>query len=200
MRSRLVVLVAGALLVAGCSESVTGRPQAGAETTEAQEQPTKSGKPKTSATASKINATGAPVLPKRVGEDAGVVSEDGERLVTFRVDKVEVDPECPAPEAKEPEKGHFVVFTMTVEPMEKYTDELKHLHAGSFEIVSDDGVDTLVATAAANACFPESEQLTRHHKPGAKTTGKIVFDTKYKSGNAALKSATVDGSGWVWEF
>lgn len=197
---RFAVLLAGALLVAGCSESVTGRPQLGAELTETKKEQPEPGEPKTSSSGTKINATGAPVLPKRVGEDAGVVAEDGSRLVTFRLDKVEVDPECTAPEAKEPERGHFVVFTMTVEPMEKYSDELRHLHAGSFEILGADGVDTLVSTPAANACFPAAEQLTRHHKPGEKTTGKIVFDTKYTSGNAALKSAEVDGTGWTWEF
>ncbi|SDH80282.1 hypothetical protein SAMN05192558_105122 [Actinokineospora alba] len=198
MRSKLTVLLAGALLVAGCSDSIGGKPQSGPpgiELTDTKKEPGE-----TSSGGTKINATGAPVLPKRVGEDAGVVAEDGSRLVTFRLDKVEVDPECTAPEAKEPEKGHFVVFTMTVEPMEKYSDELKHLHAGSFEILGDDGADTLVSTPAANACFPESEQLTRHYKPGEKTTGKIVFDTKYKSGNAALKNGAADGTGWVWEF
>lgn len=140
-------------------------------------------------------------IVKQLGELASIVDANGNDLVTFTVDSIEVDPPCLG-YAQPAENGHLLVLTMRVTTGPDLSDlQFFHIVAEDWQVIGPDGItETNLSSAAAYGCVPESDRLTDSPMgPGQQFVGKIVLDSRNTSGSAMFLPSYTEG-GWEWSF
>lgn len=190
MRARPVLLAAAAAaLTAACTTTVEG-------------DPTMSGITPTSA-APTPTAKVVTLLPKRLGEPAGIRDDALGLMVSFQFDKIQVDPRCTAKSRTKATNGHFVAITITAETGPNYDGTtLTDLNTADFKVLGPDNTqDTDVRTPAADKCYPTTDRLPVLSKPGKTYRGRIVLDTRFTTGTIVFRPGTLEGNGgWSWGF
>ncbi|OLR90893.1 hypothetical protein [Actinokineospora bangkokensis] len=188
----LVVLSAAALTttLAACTNVVGGTPAgiAGAVTPPTPPTPT---------------TRAVTLLPKKLGEQAGIRDDALGLMVSFSFDKIQVDPRCTAKARVKPTNGHFLAITVTAETGPNYDGAtLTDLSTAEFKVLGPDTTqDTAVRTPAADKCFPAAQKLPVLDAPGEVFTGKIVLDTRFTTGTIVFRPGTLEGNGgWAWSF
>jgi len=136
---------------------------------------------------------------KKVGEGANITNKDGEELIVFGVDSIELDPGCTNAEAMEPENGHFLVVSMTAETGPSFEGYEVHL-ANDWKVIAENGttVNSDPHTYAATTCMNSTETIPLNIGRSEKLNGKVVLDVPVEAGYLVLSIAT--GDGWEWQF
>lgn len=191
MRARSVLLAAvAAALTAACTTVVGGDPTAMSGITPTSASPT----PTTKVVS---------LLPKRLGEPAGIRDDALGLMVQFSFDRIQVNPKCTAKSRVKAGNGHFVAITVTAETGPNYDGTtLTDLNTADFKVIGpDSSQDVAVRTAAADKCFPTSDRLPVLAKPNKTYRGRIVLDTRFDSGTIIFRPGTLEGNGgWSWGF
>jgi hypothetical protein len=143
---------------------------------------------------------------KEVGEPAGLAA-DGEAVFELTVEAVTVMTQCPGRGIDPtPERGYFLVLDVTAEldaaapdHARPGTDAFLPLVSAAFQVVRPDGTAQEDAgSAAAWACFDESELAPAFVEPGERVTGKVVLDAEAPSGTVVYDPERTGG--WEWAY
>lgn len=142
-------------------------------------------------------------LIKEVGDVAGILSEDGEPIIEFTVDKMTVDPKCTGKWKEKPENGHFILLEVSAQTY-KNVDEVNSngwmLNPYIFKIINEDGTtsNASAATGASYYCFNENKYLPTMGD-AEKAAGYVVLDVEDPSGTLVYEEGYTN-IGWEWEY
>ncbi|MGY1807937.1 hypothetical protein ACI8AF_11245 [Blastococcus sp. SYSU D00669] len=213
MRRCLPVLLAAALLVAGCgSDAPPSDGKAAADTGKAldgdRDEADGSGEAGSAGDRGNTAATtGTPVT---------VTGPDGAELVELTVVSIEGDFACTAdPElVQEPENGHFVAVQLEIAALPGLAGFQNPFGAGTFtlldngvfSVVGRDGVveDDVSGTAGTFSCTADGNDIwTQAVAPGERYEGVLVLDSASTSGTVVWRPVLDLGEpepGWEWAF
>lgn len=195
------LLVLLSLLLAGCSGA-----EAEPEITGPNVELPAVGEPE--ASDEKLSSRGNRVL--ELGNPAvvtGFESED-DKVATFVIKDIEVDPTCTAPYAEDPENGHFVAVEVEIEtgPEPGFSEGT---YGGNFSmapevfrVVDKNGTTLNSATSVASMmCFDQTEQIPSNLGASERATGKMVFDVPSAEGVLIYDNFTSsDRPSFEWKF
>lgn len=202
-RTPIAALALSALALTGCAQ---GEPQS-AETVTVTATATVTATPSLtpSETAEAVDMDTSPRGARimKAGDSDGLIDAEGNELLNFTVNSIEVDPGCPT--GKAPENGHFVVFDAELEITPEAEGVLNTpsdmFNIASYRVIDADG-NTLGGspnTGPAHGCLPEGEMIKYDIGPGEKTSGKVVFDVAAESGILLHHYENTDLK-WEWAF
>jgi hypothetical protein len=201
----ILALGLGAGSLASAQTGASGATDSGAPTAPP---PTESPVPSPSPSADAEELSEPEHLPKAIGETAGLsAAGSSSTLFALTVLGVDVARTCPGRGVDPvPEHGHFVTVDVSAHMAAEMahevspgTDAFLPLVPEAFRIVGPDGtVQDSVATASVWACFDDDELAPPFVEPGDVVTGKIVLDSRTRSGTVVYDP---DGTGgWEWPF
>lgn len=198
-----LTLTAAVVALTGCAE---GEPQAAETVTvTATATVTATPSPIPSETAEAVDAETSPrgAWIMEPGDGDGLIDDEGNELLNFKVNSIEVDPGCPT--GKTPENGHFVVSDAELEISQEAEGVLNTpsdmFNIAAYRVIDSDG-NTLGGspnTGPAHGCLPESEMIKYDIGPGEKTSGKVVFDVGAESGILLHHYEKTDLK-WEWAY
>lgn len=178
---RLALVIAVLAALAGCSAPVTPATPAPAAA------------PVTVATPTPAK-TARGTIPKTVGQDAGAVSNDGARYVTFRVTGIR--PAKCASYAQAPASGNrFLLVDMEIATFADPTNQLPLFEVTTgWEFVDDQGLSTQAATSAALNCGA-AEVPSQQFGPNRQYKVTATVEVPEKVGGALILQQT-----WEWRI
>ncbi|WP_139318481.1 hypothetical protein [Kocuria sp. CNJ-770] len=202
MKKRVLatVLALGSVVLVGCgSDEPTPAPTAPG--VEAATEPPASPSAATGETSERGN------LVKELGEPAGFLAAGSdERVLTFAVKDIEVDPACTGEFAGEPEVGHFVAVDIEAETAAQPTfDEAMQGQDYQFNPFSWKFIDANGTTAnsvtsdGTYSCFSEAETLPDMIGAAERVTGKLVLDIPTTEGILVYEDP-ISGTAWEWNI
>ena len=195
MRLVIIPLIATVLMVGGCSADPPVTSQADLDATH-------------SSSLAPTTTTAAPSAPaksprghiiKQIGQVAGQADVNGKMMLTFTLDKVQVDAKCTDQYAEKAKRGHYIALSFTVKttadlPADGGTVFTQH----DFDIVGADGV-TESEVASYGICMKPDEYFTTDAlAPSSQYRGLIVLDSKNTMGVVAFRPG--GAGGWEWAF
>ncbi|MGO1664130.1 MAG: hypothetical protein ACTHYO_10485 [Micrococcaceae bacterium] len=192
---------AAALLLTACGGEAGPEPSAPeiqGETTSPTPTPTVTAEEDT------ISVRGSQIM--EVGQTSGVIDEEGNELVTFTVNSIEVSPECTGEYAAEPENGFFVMFDAEVDSDPRAEDENIDpgliFNTAGYRVIDEDGMTLShsASTAAAYECFPDGEMMPITFGAGERASGRVVFDVPVESGTLLMEIDRSAGLQWEWNY
>lgn len=196
MRRLALLVAAAALLTAGCAKDVTPAepspdlPPKSATSTAATTT--------TTAAAPKKNARG--LIPKQLGEEAGIGNLPDANAVTFSIDAVTIDPPCYEYGTK-PEAGRTLLLEVRVatgSDADSTTYISGFLNSSGFVEVGTDGV---TRNAQPGSCTDWKGSLPNQFGLNQKYVGTIEIVVPEASGVIALQTVFGDGpGGWEWSY
>lgn len=193
-RRRILVtawgLAAAALLLAGCAKDAT----AGASAPELPAKSSAVSSTSTTPAGPAVNERG--LIPKAIGEEAGLGNTPGANLASFSIDRVTVDPPCQEYGIK-PDSGHTLLLDMRVatgSDTEAVTYLSGVLNPFSFSEVGKDGV---TRTAQPGSCTDYKANLPNQFGVNQKYSGTIELVVPEASGILALQNPP---GGWEWTY
>lgn len=141
-------------------------------------------------------------LVKEIGELGGLTDEDGELLIGFWVDEIQVDFECTRESPDAPLNGHFVGIKFQVETSPGLADEpdgefwLSHHDMSAW---TSDGKRVNDPVGNAFWCADDADLLPSRIGPGEGAEGWIVLDLPSNAEAVGLTLYTASGrAGWEW--
>jgi len=201
MRLHVWALIAAATALAGCSSTHGATNQADVASMHSSGLATPG---QVTSTTQAANTSPRGMLVKKLGEPAGIIASTGAHpiVLTFTVDKIQVDPKCTGSTAEKPENGHFIAVSMTVKTTSDFApDSFQSIDDTAFTIVGSDGItDAGVSSYNAFECLKQSEQLPINYLPGSQYQGTVVLDSKYASGVLVYPMRMSNAQGWEWSF
>jgi hypothetical protein len=148
-------------------------------------------------------------IVKQAGEPAGITNKlkAGKEELTFTLNSLSMMDVCEKnygsfTDSTKPERGHFLILDMSVTTAADLDPMVGGfvLNPNSFSTIGPDGVtETELATMATYSCFSEERFPTEGFKSSQKYAGKIVLDTKNKSGVLIYTLGGSEG-GWEWAY
>lgn len=146
-----------------------------------------------------------------LGEPIGLAGGGDEAIFTLTVNSIEHADTCPSridPVDVEPEGEDFLVFDISAEMSEDYSEYLDDgeepfltIAPDAFYLTDLNGViQADVITVASHECFALEDQPAPFINPGETASGLIALDTSLDHGYLVYNPWGVDGSGWTWEF
>ncbi|WP_436492252.1 hypothetical protein [Actinokineospora sp. HUAS TT18] len=148
-------------------------------------------------------------LVKQAGEPAVITNKlkGGKEEFSFTLDSMSMTGTCDKnygsfTDSSKPEHGNFLVLDISVTTAADLDPMVGGfaLNPNSFSTIGPDGVtETDLATMATYSCFSDDRFPTDGFKSSQKYKGKIVLDTKNKSG---VLIYTLGGAeaGWEWAY
>lgn len=204
-RTTLAALGAAALLLTACGGDAEPEPSARDAATKTMSQtPTPTPTPTETAEDEAISERGSQIM--EVGQTGGVFDSEGNDLVTFTVNSIEVSPNCTGDRAREPEHGFFVVFEAEVEGDPRAEDYNivpgRIFNTAGYRVIDEDGTTLANSpnTSSAHQCFPESESMPITLGAGERASGKVVFDVPVESGTLLMEIDRSAGLQWEWNY
>ncbi|WP_157368164.1 hypothetical protein [Alloactinosynnema sp. L-07] len=148
-------------------------------------------------------------IVKQAGEPAGITNKlkAGKEELTFTLNSLSMTDVCEKnygsfTDSTKPEHGHFLVLDMSVTTAADLDPMIGGLvlNPNSFSTIGPDGVtETDLATMGTYSCFSDERFPTEGFKSSQKYAGKIVLDTKNKSGVLIYTLGGFEG-GWEWAY
>lgn len=148
-----------------------------------------------SSTAAQKSDRGA--LIKQIGEEAAVVSREGEVLVKFAVTAIDPDYKC----AETPENGKFVAFTIKAETTPALAnEEWPKANFRDWIAVGADGKQQNgdPQSLASFGCTSEADRFPAELDPSVSAEGVVVFDVAADTGVLVLRLEGV--MAWEWQY
>jgi hypothetical protein len=144
-------------------------------------------------------------IVKTLGEEGGVISEDGTSLYTFAFDSIAPDVPCTDEYSTyDPENGHLVAVQMRVATAAVNADELGYLTVGAhdFKFIGSDGLTfTNVDTIATYGCISDSLKFPSDQlRPGSQYAGVVLLDLPATSGTLIYQPSSLSEGGWEISF
>lgn len=142
-------------------------------------------------------------LIKQRGELAGIRDANGEYLVSFTVNAIDIDVPCTGPYADPPEHGHFVAVDVSVETSPKMLDsdliQQFSMSSSTFQAIGPDGVTSNAGTdsVATLFCLDDSVLLPGTIGPGEKARGIVLLDVEHPTGTLVYEDYWTDSA---WEY
>lgn len=141
-------------------------------------------------------------LVKEIGELGGLTDEDGELLIGFWVDEIQVDFECTRESPDTPVNGHYVGIKFQVETAPGLADEpddefwLSHHDMSAW---TSDGKRVNDPVGNAFWCADDADLLPSRIGPGEAAEGWIILDLPSDTEAVGLTLYTASGrAGWEW--
>lgn len=190
-RAVVALTAAAAILLAGCAKDTntgTATPELPSKTS------TPSSTTSTTTPGPVVNERG--LLPKALGQEAGLADTAGGTAATFSIDNIAVDPPC-AEHGTKPDAGHILLLDVraaTGGDPEVATYLAGILNPFNFAEVGADGV---TRDAQPGSCTDYTKALTNEFGINQKYAGTIEIVVSEASGVLALKNGT---GGWEWTY
>jgi hypothetical protein len=144
-------------------------------------------------------------LIKQRGELAGIKDANGQYLVSFTVNSINVDIACTDPSATPAENGHLVAVDVSVETSPSMLDsdliQQFNMSSSRFGVISPDGTTSNAGaySAATLFCLDNSVFLPSTIGPGEKARGIVVLDVEYSAGTLIFEDIWTD-RGWEYTY
>jgi hypothetical protein len=199
-------LIAAAILLTGCSGTATpvitvtaAVPTATSETPDPNvisPSPSDSASPET-------NERGN--IPKRVGDQALIITADGREAVRFTVTKIQPGFKCNSDYPDKSKNGQYVAIWMDITTTKAVKfdsdndNDVSYFNTDDWQVIGPDGTTENDSSGNGYSCAKDSEALPTQIEGAKHVKGVVVVDTKYKHGHLALIQDYSD-SGWEWDF
>lgn len=145
-------------------------------------------------------------LVKQIGEPAGIIDGNGERLVNFVVNSITPDVQCTEEFADPAENGVFVAVDVSVQTSPAMANpdafiSTFEMSPWMFSAISPDGVSSNASpdTFASFICMDDSVLLPSSIGPGENAEGIVLLDLQYPSGILIFEDFYTDSS-WEWSY
>lgn len=188
-------LAVAALAFAGCSSQDKSEDAATPMQTVA---PIETTTPSPSQEAPSLNSRGN--LEKAVGEEAGIMTADGEAIYTFKVNSITPDVQCTQEFATSPENGHFVavdmdVVTSNAQIMEENYMSDVYVTPSSWKFISAEGTvfNGDLGTGASFSCLGDETTLASSIGPDQKANGIVLLDVPNLDGTLVYEDFGLSG-------
>lgn len=143
---------------------------------------------------------------KEIGEDAGIIDGNGERLVNFVVNSISTNVICTEESAQPAENGLFVAVDVSVQTSPAMADPdalitTFDMSPWMFSAISPRGISSNAdpGTFASFTCMDDSVLLPSSIGPGENAEGIVLLDLQYPSGILVFEDFHTGGS-WEWEY
>lgn len=143
---------------------------------------------------------------KQIGEDAGIIDGNGERLVNFVVNSISTNVVCTEESVQPAENGLFVAVDVSVQtsPAMAEPDALIStfdMSPSMFSAISPRGISSNAdpGTFASFTCLDDSALLPSSIGPGENAEGIVLLDLEYPSGVLVFEDFHTGGS-WEWKY
>lgn len=187
------------LAITGCAQQEASTPKAPVVESAAADSSSTSAPSPTASRSERGNVV------KTLGEGAGVTANNGDALVEFSVNAIEIDPGCTSEYATPPENGHFIVLDVAMQTFPELADATEiassySLSPHDMKVVAPNGTtsNASLATGSAYMCLANGEQFPSSLGPAEKAQGKIVLDSEVPSG--VLVIGNYGAGGWEYSF
>lgn len=184
-----------ALTFVGCSSESTSEDAVTPMPTVA---PIESSTPSPSQNDSTTNSRGN--LEKSVGDEAGVMTAEGEAIYTFKVNSITPDIQCTQEYATAPENGHFVavdmdVVTSNAQMMEENYMSDVFITPSSWSFISAEGTvfNGDLGTVASFSCLGDETTLAMSIGPDQKANGIVLLDVPNLEGTLVYEEPGMFG-------
>lgn len=190
---RTAAAVAALLVAVGCAKDTTR------DAASPQLPSTSADTSSTTPSVAKPNVNERGLIPKSLGEEAGLTDESGVTVATFAIDTVTVDPPCQEYSPK-PDSGHTLLLEVRVSTADD-SESLTYL-AGLLNpfTFSEIGADGVTRTAQAGTCTDFARSLPSQYGVNQKYAGTIELVVPEASGALALQQSMTNTGGWEWKY
>lgn len=189
----VLAVAAAAVMLAACAKDTTAGAAGPAL-------PPKSSTPAAASTAPSGPATNERgLIPKTLGQEAGLTNEKGEPTATFAIDTVTVDPPCHEYGSK-PDSGHTLLLAVRVATngdAEAAGYMALLINPYSFAEVGADGV---TRSAQLGNCTDYTKNLPGQFGVNQKYAGTIELVVPEASGVLTLQDQMGGSNGWEWTY
>lgn len=145
-------------------------------------------------------------LVKQIGEPAGIIDGNGERLVDFVINSVSPNVQCTEELAEPAENGLFIAVDVSVRTSPAMTapDALVpsfDMYASLFRTISPEGISSNSdpGTLATLLCLDDAALLPNSIGPGENARGIVLLDVEHPSGTLIFEDLYT-GSSWEWNY
>lgn len=145
-------------------------------------------------------------LVKRVGEPAGIIDGNGERLVNFVINSISPDVVCTEELAEPAENGLFVAVNVSVQtsPAMATPDAFItsfEMSPSMFSAISPEGLSSNAdpGTFSSYFCLDDSVLLPSSIGPGENAEGIVLLDLQHPSGILVFEDFQTS-SAWEWNY
>ncbi|WP_437584270.1 hypothetical protein ACSAGD_03065 [Paramicrobacterium sp. CJ85] len=138
-------------------------------------------------------------LAKEIGEEAWLVDINGNTLITFTVDAIDVDPSCTSTYPESPINGHYVAITISAESTALLDpDYYFSFNEWAWEAYNPTGTRINDPVGNGWSCMNESDLLPVDIGPSQKVHGLVVLDVTDPHG--VLAFVPEPGLSWEWSY
>ncbi len=201
MRKIILPLAAAALLLVGCASTPEPPPEA------ATVPPAATVLPTATEIAPAISPIAEPVgevsdrgnLIKSIGQNFGLLNEDGSTAADMYVTGITVDPVCTGDYTMPSENGHLVKVDMQIQTYPGLGYPV-YPSAGSWKAVADNGTtfNGSLASGAAFSCLSNAELIAGEIGPGESVVGSVILDVPSPTGVLIYQDSP--GIAWEWVY
>lgn len=145
-------------------------------------------------------------LIKQIGEPAGIIDGNGERLANFVINSISPDVQCTEASAEPAENGLFVAVDVSVQtsPAMAAPDALISsfdMSSSLFRTISPEGISSNAdpGTFAAFLCLDDTALLPSSIGPGENAQGIVLLDVEHPAGTLIFEDLYT-GSAWEWTY
>lgn len=138
-------------------------------------------------------------IVKKIGEEAGFRDSNGDDLLVFTVDAIDVDPTCSSGYPESPANGHYVAITITAESTPLLNAEYYFSFSEwSWQVYNTSGVRLNDPVGNAWSCMGEADLLPTEIGPAQKVHGLVVLDVADPHGIVVF--APDPTLSWEWSY
>lgn len=142
-------------------------------------------------------------LPKKLGESAGIIAENGKRLVTFKVTDYSETVKCTEEFAEKAENGSLVALKISVKTEPELANDInQEITFDSFlwKYIDADGktFNGDLGNMSTYSCLPAKDTLPDSIGPAEQAEGWALFDLPSTDGT--LIYAYFGTSGWEYDL